>query len=147
MFGGQQKAGEANQFSLEIEKLRGEREFSIKKLDLEWRKMMLENEAKERRTATILNSLTPLTALFAGPVDQRMRQMGRQMGNPQQVQQPPVAHATVQQPIPQQTNLEITCTACGHTEVKPIMGVVPDRIPCPGCGAELIVGGPQPGNP
>jgi len=144
MFGGQQKAGDANQFSLEIEKLRGERELSMKQIDLEWRKMMLENEAKDRRTTTILNTLTPLTALFAGPVDQRMRQMGRQMGNPQQVQQPPIAHATTQ---PQQTTLEITCTACGHTEVKPIMGAVPDRIPCPGCGAELIVGGPQSGNP
>jgi len=106
---------------------------------------MLENEAKERRTSTILNTLTPLTALFAGPVDERMRQMGRQVGNPHQVQQPPVA-LRQQMPQPPTTTLEITCNACGHSEVKPIMGQVPDKIACPGCGAELIVGGPQSGS-
>jgi ribosomal protein S27E len=143
LFGGTERAGASTNIDLEIEKLRGEREFSIKKMDLEWRKMMLENEAKRERTNTILNTLTPLSALFAGPVDERMRQMGRQMGTPQQVQHPPVAPATNQ---PQQTLLEITCNACGHSEVKPIMGQVPDRIPCPGCGAELIVGGPHSGS-
>ena len=143
MFGG--SGGTTGEFDLKIEQLRGERELSGRKMDLEFKKMMLERDAKERRTDTIMQMMAPLSALFAGPVDERMREMGRKAGNPHQTPNPPMPYQTTQQPTPQQTILQITCDSCGHKEEKTIMGAVPDKIQCPGCEAELLVNPPSGG--
>ena len=137
-FGSQKPAGGSTNVDLEIEKLRGERELSIKKLDLEWQKAMLERDAKETRTNQIINSLAPLSAIFAGPVDQRMRAMGRQSAaqnpNPQMYQ----AHQPTQQPP--DNVMRIVCGNCGYEETRTFQGQPPPVIKCPKCEAELGVG-------
>jgi len=131
------KAGSTN-IDFEIEKLRGERELSLKKMDLEWQKSMLEMQAKERRTDTIMQALTPMSALFANPVNERMRELGRKTAsNPNPNYVPPTIPDNI---------LRIQCAACGYDETKTFKGPPPPKITCPGCGAELLIGGPQTGN-
>ena len=57
MFGSNEPRTGSTNIDLEIEKLRGERELQIKRLDLEWRKSLLETEAKDRRTFEIFGKL------------------------------------------------------------------------------------------
>jgi len=119
---------------LEIEKLRGERELQIKKLELEMQKAMLEHQANEKRTETLINAIAPISTLFAGPVNQRMRQLGRQAAEHQK-----------------QGNMVRILCPCGYNGLISFEGDVPNRVKCPACGQELYVGeapigGPEEGN-
>lgn len=137
MFGrSEPKMGSTN-IDLEIEKLRGERELSIKKLDLEWRKSMLENDSKDRRTDTLLTALTPLSAIFAGPATQRMRQLGQQQAA---YHAPPVVMPPPPPPPPPENTIQIRCS-CGYEGPMTFPGPPPDTIKCPTCGHNLVVGG------
>lgn len=143
MFGSREPRTGSTNVDLEIEKLRGERELSIKKLDLEWRKSMLENDSKDRRTDTLLTALTPLSAIFAGPATQRMRQLGQQQATyhvPPVVMPPP--------PPPPENTIQIKCS-CGFEGPMTFPGPPPDKIKCPTCGQMLVVGGTpsENGNP
>ena len=135
MFGGGDPRTGSTNIDLEIEKLRGERELSIKKLDLEWRKTTLETEAKdkreERRNDNLLAALSPLTALLSGPIDQRMRQFGQQQA---------AAHVPPGGMPPLDNNIMIRCS-CGYQGPISFQGPSPDRVNCPSCGLELVVGG------
>jgi len=129
-----QNAGGRSDIDLEIEKLRGERELQIKKLELEMQKAMLEHQANERRTETLLNAIAPLSTLFAGPVNQRMRQLGRQAAE----------HQT------RENMVRILCP-CGYSGLISFEGGTPNTVKCPACGQELYVGeapigGPEEGN-
>jgi len=138
MFGGAESKTGSTNIDFEIEKLRGERELSIKRMDLEWQKSMLEMQAKERRTDTIMQALTPMSALFANPVNERMRELGRQTAtNPRQTYFSP--------PIPDNI-LQIHCNACGYNETRTFKGAPPPKIECPGRGTELLIGDPQIGS-
>jgi len=135
MFGSREPRTGSTNVDLEIEKLRGERELSIKKLDLEWRKSMLENDSKDRRTDTLLTALTPLGAILAGPATQRMRQLGQQQATyhvPPVVMPPP--------PPPPENTIQIRCS-CGYEGPMTFLGPPPDKIKCPTCGQMLVVGG------
>jgi len=135
MFGSREPRTGSTNVDLEIEKLRGERELSIKKLDLEWRKSMLENDSKDRRTDTLLTALTPLSAILAGPATQRMRQLGQQQAAsyvPTVVMTPP--------PSPPENTILIRCS-CGYEGPLTFPGPPPDTIKCPTCGQMLVVGG------
>lgn len=143
LFTHKEGGGEANQFSLQIEQLRGERDMAGRKMDLEWKIKMLEMDEKSKRTDTMLQALTPLSALFAGPIDQRMRNMGRQQANP--TYQPPVQHQTATAPPPS-TIIDVTCATCGYTGEQPTTTPPPPQIQCPGCGVALNVGGPPTGS-
>ena len=147
MFGAKEGAKGGTSIDLEIEKLRGERELSIKKMDLEWRMRMLENEQKDRRTDAILSIVAPGLAIASKPIEDRMRQMGRNTVNPYTpnppTQQPPLQ---VPQQIPQNYSLQIKCTECGYDETQNLTAPPPEIILCPNCSTELKVGGAPTGN-
>ena len=149
MFGGKEGTkGSSSNIDLEIEKLRGERELSIKKMDLDWRMKMLENEQKDRRTDAILSIVAPGLAIASKPIEDRMRQMGRNTANPYTPAQP--LHQPIQpapQAPPKNYSLQIKCTECGYDETQNLTAPPPEMILCPNCGAELKVGGSPPGNP
>ncbi|MBA7715311.1 hypothetical protein ES703_124352 [subsurface metagenome] len=137
MFGSREPRSGSTNIDLEIEKLRGERELNIKQLDLSWRKSLLEIEAKDRRTDTILSALTPLSAILAGPVSQRMQHLGEQQGA---THIPPATDPSV----PTDTTILLRCS-CGHEGPMNFTGPPPSLINCPSCGQELLVGGTPPG--
>ncbi|GAH00928.1 unnamed protein product, partial [marine sediment metagenome] len=140
MFGSNEsRSGGSTSIDLEIEKLRGERELGSKQLDLQWRKTVLEIEQKNQRTDQILSTLAPLTAVFAGPVAQRIQQMGAQQG---MAHQPPNPVPPVAQPTG--TTILIKCS-CGHEGPINFPGEVPPIIKCPKCDQKLVVGGTPPG--
>lgn len=134
MFGGSEPKTGSTSIDLEIEKLRGERQLEMKKLDLSWRKTTLETEAKERsegrRNDNLLAALSPLTALFAGPIDRRMRQLGQQQA---------ATHIPPMGTPPLDNQIMIQCS-CGHLGPITFEGPPPNRINCPSCGLELNVG-------
>ena len=137
MFGGSEPRTGSTNVDLEIEKMRGERELSIKKLDLEWRKSMLENDAKDKRTDAVLTALAPLSAVFAGPVNQRMRQFGQQQ-----------AAAYTPENIPKSGNTILIRCSCGYQGPMTFSGQPPNIVKCPNCGLDLVVGGaPNGGEP
>jgi len=137
MFGSRDPKGGSTNIDLEIEKLRGERQMSTQKLDLEYRKMMLEMEAKDRRTDRMLSLVGPLSAMFSGSVDEKMRDLGRHTAAPH----------NPGPTIPTPTNfIHIVCTDCGYDDNMPLMGPPAEQIACPGCGATLNVGAPPVGD-
>jgi len=134
MFGGNEPRTGSTSIDLEIEKLRGERQLEMKKLDLQWRKTTLETAAKERseerRNDNLLAALSPLSALFAGPIDRRMRQLGQHQAS---------THVPPMGTPPLDNQIMIQCS-CGHLGPITFEGPPPDRINCPRCGLELNVG-------
>jgi len=127
MFGsGEPRTGSTN-IDLEIEKLRGERQLEVTKLNLDMRKSILEIDAKDRRNDNMVALLAPIAALVAGPVAQQMQNLGQQQG-------------TVHRPTPPiGRTILLTCN-CGYegSETFP-QGQVPSTIPCPQCGLGLSV--------
>lgn len=134
MFGGNETRTGSTSIDLEIEKLRRESSLEMKKLDLAWRKTTLETQAKERsedrRTDAVLTALAPLSAILSGPVDQRMRQFGKQQA---------AAHTPPMGPPPPENTILIQCS-CSYQGPMTFQGPIPDRINCPSCGLELNVG-------
>lgn len=139
IFGNKESTGGSTNIDLEIEKMRGERELQIKHLDLEWRKSLMEVEAKDRRTDSILSALAPLSALFAGPVSQRMEQLGQTTvathGTP----------PTTQIATPTTGSTVLLKCLCGHEETLSFPGDLPEVLQCSKCGQELRIGGAPPG--
>jgi len=141
MFGSREPRTGSTNIDLEIEKMRGERELQIKQLDLSWRKSLLETEAKDRRTDSILSALGPLSTMFAGPVSQRMQQLGEQQGT---AHMPPATIPNVTTAPPTGTTILIKCN-CGFEGPMNFPGVPPSVIKCPQCDQELLMGGTPPG--
>ena len=142
MFGGASTS--KNSFDIELEKMRGDRDLNNRKFELELQKMRLESESKERRSDRMFSMIPSLSALFAGPIDDKMRQMGRQASNNPQ----PVYHQNpnpVQAPASAATILEINCTKCGHIEERNLAGPVPETIACPECGNVMGLSNKPPG--
>lgn len=139
-FGRSERTGGSTDIDLKIEQLRGDREMSGRKMDLEWKIKMLEMDEKSKRTDTMLQALTPIAAVLSGPIDQRFRTMGRQQAQP--AYQPPAQHQATTTPAPPPTVIDVTCTACGYVGEQPTTTPPPPTIQCPGCGVALNVGGP-----
>jgi len=91
IFGRHEGGATTSDMDLKIEQLRTERDLELKKIDLEWKKAMLEREAQDKRTESLMQALAPLSAVFAGPVNQRMRQFGQQQAS----SHPPVQHSEI----------------------------------------------------
>ncbi len=138
IFGGGAGATKGS-FDLEIEKLRGERALTIKKLELDNQRMLLEAQAKDRQSDNMIALLSPLTALFATPIANRMQQLGAQ----QAAAHMPPSVITSEAP-PTGTTILLRCT-CGYEGPITFPGPPPNLIPCPSCGQELLVGGTPPG--
>ena len=144
MFGSRETKGGSTEMDLKIEQLRGERELSTKRMDLEWRRDMLKRESEDRRTDAILTALAPLTALAAGPINQRMRMFGQQQAvahNPTSLTQPSEMNPTSPPSSPENT-VFIKCS-CGYQGLETFQETAPDKINCPNCGLKLNVGGVQ----
>ena len=103
MFGGSEPRTGSTDIDLKIEQLRSTNQLEIKKLDLDWRKSLLERDANDRRTDAVLTALAPLSAILSGPIDQRMRQFGQQQAA---AHMPPGG-------IPPQNAILIKCS-CGY---------------------------------
>jgi len=142
IFGGRPSGGAGtSEMDLKIEQLRTERDLGMKKIDLEWKKSMLERESQDKRTDNLLAALAPLSAVIAGPVNQRMRQFGQQQAS---------AHnpGTTAGSMPPLSNTILIRCSCGYEGPMTFPGPPPDTIPCPSCGQTLIVGGaPSGGEP
>jgi len=133
MFGGSGGASKGS-IDLEIERLRGERELTSKKLELEFKKAMLEHDANDRRTDAIINALTPLGALFAGPIDQKMRSLGQQTGG----RTPPPRGVA-----PSSGKKAMIQCSCGYRGPMSFPGAMPRIVNCPKCGQELTIKTPE----
>lgn len=122
---------------LEIERLRGERELQIEKLRLESRKMMLEYEAGERKTEALLSALTPMGALLAGPVEKKMRQIGRNTTTRTSSPRPEVQPKT-DGTMPRVNRIRVACD-CGYGGEVEVGDPIPPTLNCPSCGKELVI--------
>ena len=142
MFGSRETKAGSTHIDLEIEKLRGERELSTRKMDLEWKRDMLKRDSEDRRTDSLIALAAPFSAVFAGPINQRMRQFGQQQAaahNPTSGIQPSEMTPT-SPPSSTENNVLIKCS-CGYQGLETFQGTTPDIINCPNCGLELLVGG------
>jgi len=137
MFGGGSNAA-ASQIDLEIEKLRGERQLSITKMELEMRRDELKRQDEDRRTDNLIAFMGPLAAAFAAPTAQRMKGLGQQQAathNPTFTYPAPPAAAP-----PPSVNLRCSC---GYEGTMPRTDPPRATIPCPSCGAPLRVSQPE----
>ena len=131
IFGGRESKTGNTETDLKIAQITSANQLEIKKMDLEWRKSLLENESKDRRADRMLGMIGPLAAMFSGSIDEKMRDLGRGTA----------ATHNPTQTVPTPTNsLHITCSKCGYDEETPMLGSPPEQIPCPGCGASLNIG-------
>ena len=138
IFGKHDTGATRGDIDLKIEELRGERQLSMKKLELEMQKNLLETQAKERRNNQLISALTPMSAFLAGPIDQRMRQFGRQTaGNT----------PGPSQRAPNPGNAVLIQCSCGYRGNVTFQGPIPPSLNCPACGDELVVGGVGSGEP
>jgi hypothetical protein len=132
IFGRHDSGAATSDMDLKIEQLRTERDLELKKIDLEWKKSMLERDAQDKRTDAVLTALAPLSAVFAGPVNQRMRQLGQQQA---------ASHEPPVDVPPQSSTIMLRCS-CGYEGTKTFIGSPPKIIKCPNCNNDLVVGGP-----
>lgn len=133
VFGREPRTGSTDT-DLKIAQITTTNTLEMKKLDLSWRKSLLESESKERRedrrTDALLTALAPLSAILSGPVDQRMRQFGQQQA---------ASHAPPMVTPPLNDAILIKCS-CGYQGPITFQGPPPDHVNCPSCGLELNVG-------
>lgn len=130
MFGGSRGDATTSEFDLKIEQLRSTNQLEIKKLELQTQKMNLERETQDRRTDTLLSALVPFGALLAGPLNQRMMQLGQQQAS---------AHNPTSGVPPMGNTVQIRCH-CGYQGNKTFPGAMPPSFNCPQCGGELAIG-------
>ncbi len=136
MFGGSTSV--TSHLDIELEKIRGERQLQATKWELEIRRDELKRQADDRRMDTMLALVAPISAIVAGPVAQRMQQLGEHQGA---THVPPISmHHS---PPQRGTTILLKCT-CGYEGPTTFPGAAPNLIPCPGCGQELQVGGVAP---
>jgi len=137
MFGGSRGDAATGEFDLKIEQLRSTNQLELRKLDLENRKMMLEREAADSKTNALLTALTPLSAIFAGPIGQSMKQFGQQQAsahNPTKTRSMPN--------IPMANDVNLRCS-CGYQGAIPLTDPPQNEIACPNCGLVLTANMPQ----
>lgn len=119
---------------LKIAQVTTANQLEIKKLDLEWRKSLLEKEASDNKTNALVTALAPFSAMFAGPIDQRMRQFGQQQASAHP------ANPAGRPPVPMPNTILIQCS-CGYQGPTSFSGNTPPAtINCPQCGLALNVG-------
>jgi hypothetical protein len=139
MFGRYEGGASTSDMDLKIEQLRTERDLEIKKIDLEWKKSMLEREAQDKRTDAVLTALAPLSAVFAGPVNQRMRQLGQQQASTHNIGNPRPVDGVESQ----EKTVQVRCD-CGYEGTVGFQGSIPAVFRCPSCDKELHVRGGLP---
>lgn len=146
--------GNPNKFSVEMEKLRGERMLTAKKIDLELTKLRLEQANGQDKLAMLANFLSPFVAIQGNKMADGMRVAGRDMagrwGNPNNPGDPAynkfLEEAGFVKPSSLQgetAEMRVACD-CGYDKTLIVPVPPPASISCPGCKKTLLTG-PQPG--
>jgi len=148
--------GESNQFSVEMERLRGERMMESKKIDLELTKMRLEQEDGRQKIAMLAQFFSPLVALGGARMADGMREQGATMaanwrnpGNPRNPGDPAydqyLRDVGIVEPgslSGETAEMQIVCD-CGFNKSMIVPVPPPPSLSCPGCGKKLNTA-PQP---
>ncbi len=140
MYASNRTGGTSNEIDLKIEQIRGEREMSFRKLDLENKKFMLEMEQKQNMVNTLVNLGGNVLTAFQGPITQKMNELGQASARHSMA-------GTVQTSMPQTAGGEpsrvlVKCS-CGFKDDMYFTGQPPSLITCPKCGQELRTGTPD----
>ena len=155
---GSSTSGDPNQFSVEMEKLRGERMLTGKKFDLEIHKMKMEAEAKQNNLGMIAQVAAPILAFAGGKMATEMKEKGMEHAsrlrnpgtpNPKSGYQKFIEKAGIVNPNSLQgetAEMKIMCT-CGYDKVMLVPVPPPPTLTCPGCGSSLITGTQPMGTP
>lgn len=134
---GNPATGEHNTFSVELEKIRGERMLRGKKHDLSLYKLQLEQEARRDNMGLIGQILGPVLAVGGNEIAKRMHDKGVEMG--ERARNP--FNPTSQMLQGETAKLEIQCD-CGFSEALLVPVPPPATVACPGCGKILHTGPP-----
>lgn len=131
LFGGSRGDIATSEMDLKIAQVTTANTLEMKKLELETQRMNLERDAQNRRTDSLLALAAPFSALFAGPIAQRMQSLGQQQAS---------AHNPIgTTPMPMPNAILINCS-CGYQGPISFDGPPPATVNCPKCGLELNVG-------
>ena len=146
---GHNDPGEPNKFSVEMEKLRGERMLTSKKIDLELQKMRLEQEDGRNKLGMLAQFLSPFVAIQGSRMADNMRLHGQNTANT--VRNPGsdpayneflkttgIAPETLQG---ETAEMQILCD-CGYDKIMIVPNPPPPALACPGCGKILTTGPP-----
>ena len=143
------RSGTTNTSDIEIEKLRGERMLSGKKIDLEIFKMRLENELRASNMGIIANILGPILSLGGAQVARTMQQKGMEMGQGHLNPGAPASSQDSLRGILQgaglikpdslqgQTGEMLIKCYCGYNKIMLVPDPPPKILNCPGCGQPL----------
>ncbi len=148
---GQPSTGNSNTSDVEIEKLRGERMLSGKKIDLELHKMKLEQENGREKMGILAQILSPFVAFSGAQMADQMKRTGQNMAANMRNPGKPNAY----QDFLQETGivspgalsgdtakLQFECS-CGFSDALLVPMPVPASVSCPNCGQQLSTGPPQ----
>jgi len=131
-------ATDQNQFSVQIERLRGERDMNNRKYDLELQKSRLQHDQRARMLETLISSFVPMLNLASNSLAQESKNLGRNLvervGNP-------VAHNPGT--APEMAAIDISCK-CGYQNTLLVPVPPPETITCPGCSVVMNVGATPP---
>lgn len=141
----QSEAGDPNQFSVEMEKLRGERMLSGKKIDLEIMKMRLEQEDGRDKLALLAQILAPVAAYSGAKMSEDMRARGADAANKIMNPEKNIFKSFMEQGgiinpgslAGQTAEMRVACD-CGYDKTLVVPVPPPESLACPGCGKQLM---------
>lgn len=143
---GHSEPGEPNSFSVEMEKLRGERMLDSKRIDLELKKMSLKAEDGRNKIGMVASILSPVAAYTSGKMAEDMRKRGMDTANKFIHPGNPSPEAAILSSLQGETaEMQITCD-CGFNKSMLVPVPPPSNLACPGCGKILTTGPPPSSN-
>jgi len=138
IFGNRGEGANMNTFSVEIEKLRGDRDLQNRKFDLELQKSRLQHEDSRYKTEMVLRALGPIMQIAGNSLARDSYAMGKNVlnraGNPGAHNSNPNPYATGEL-----ATVEIICD-CGFNDKMLLPNPPPAQVSCPGCSKVLNVG-------
>ncbi len=136
IFGNRGEGKDMNAFSVEIEKLRGERDLQNRRFDLEIQKSRLQHEDSRYKMDLALRAIGPMLNIAGNSLAKDAYATGRNIAghiNPNQTQ------AQNSYASGELATIEIVCD-CGFSKSMLLPDPPPGQVPCPGCGTLLNVG-------
>ncbi len=140
-------AGEHNKFSVELEKIRGERMLLGKQHDLQLYKLQLEQANRQEMLETAAKIIGPLLGVAGGEMAKKMEQKGmtaaiqaRNPGFEKTILNTLGAGATSPGSLQGETAEMLIRCDCGYDKVMLVPVPPPQVLSCPGCGKTLLTG-------